>query len=73
LIPVRARESGGEKANLYLSGTVSARSIGVNIPITQSAAAADHWTVQRCPESCNRAKKPGRLLGLRFSKNTLET
>src|SRR5262249_58042033 len=53
--------------NLYSSGTVIARPIGVNVPTTSPEAIAagqpSHAirSAQYCPESCNRADQVGVL------------
>ena len=72
-------ESGSEKGNLDSSGTVSAKPIGVNVPITspQATAAADQVTQFRLRTTIQEPTialiKTRAFVGAAMSQNTLET
>jgi len=71
-------ESGGENANLFSSGAVGARPIGVNAMITspQAAAAANQAAHFELPSTAQRAvialSKTRPLVGAANSQNILE-
>ena len=74
-----ACESGGENANLFSSGTVSATPIGVNAPMTspQAAAAASQAAQFDLRSTAQKAAialiKTRAFVGAANSQNTLET
>src|SRR5690348_739736 len=73
------RESDGENANRYSSGTMSAIPIGVNVPMTspQVTAAANHATHFGLRSAAQEAAiapiKTRAFVGASISQNTLET
>ena len=74
-----ACESGGENGNLYSSGTVSARPIGVNVPMTSphATAAADQVAQFDLRSTAQKAAialiKIKAFVGAAISQNALET